>query len=95
MSFTLSGSSHLRKEQRRGWHGSRSLGWNLSGETGLEWLVGMEKIHGTRMQGGKVSWERSQCLDSPPSEHVLLTATLYWHFLQASAILHTSHRLTH
>lgn len=46
-------------------------------------------------QGGKVSWERSQCLDSPPSEHVLLTATLYWHFLQASAILHTSHRLTH
>lgn len=52
MPFTLSGSSHLRKEQRRGWHGSRSLGWNLSGETGLEWLVGMEKIHGTRMQGG-------------------------------------------
>lgn len=36
MSFTPSGSSHLWKEQKSAWRGIRSLGWNLSGETGLE-----------------------------------------------------------
>lgn len=47
MSFTPSGSSHLRKEQRRGWHGNRNLGWDLSGETGLEWQV----VEGCREEG--------------------------------------------
>ena len=63
MSFTPSGSSHLQKEQRCGWHGSRSLEWNLSGEPGLEWQVGLEKAGGRGVQGrgagGKVSWGRS------------------------------------
>lgn len=80
MSFTPSSSSHLWKKQRRGWCGSENLRWNFSGETGLEWLVGMEKAHGIKVQGGGTEREgvlgKKSVPNSPPSEHILLTATL-------------------